>query len=106
MEETNFTPGPWHVSNEGKLIIRDSEWFSHIAFAGYATNDEEFATATLIASAPELLEALQLSLEAMNEMGDILNFHDMADSETVEKLTPAFEMAHAAINKALGKDQS
>ncbi|PXH01571.1 hypothetical protein DMR07_10780 [Citrobacter freundii] len=106
MEETNFTPGPWHVSTEGKLIIRDKKWLSHIAFAGYATNDEEFATARLIAAAPELLEALQLSLAAMNELGDILNFHDMADAETVEKLTPAFEMARAAINKALGKEQS
>lgn len=54
----------------------------------------------------ELLEALQLSLTAMNEMGDILNFHDMADAESVEKLTPAFEMARTAINKALGKEQS
>lgn len=57
-----------------------------------------------MAVAPELLEALQLSLTAMNEMGDILNFHDMADAESVEKLTPAFEMARTAINNALGKE--
>ena len=58
----------------------------------------------LIESAPELLEALQLSLAAMNEMGDILNFHDLADEKKVSELTPAFDKARAAINKALGKE--
>ena len=88
--------GGWIQSEKGKVCD----------VAGLDVGRElAFANARLISSAPELLEALQLSLSAMNEMGDILNFHDIADAETVEKLTPAFEMARAAINKALGKEQ-
>ncbi len=101
MEETNFTPGPWHVSNEGKLIIRDKKWLSHIAFAGYATNDEEFATARLIAEAPELLEALQCLFEnykALADSGDAGNWR--LEDET------AGQKAIHAIAKALGKEQS
>lgn len=101
MEETNFTPGPWHVSNEGKLIIRDKKWFSHIAFAGYATNDEEFATARLIAAAPELLEALQFLFEnykALADSGDAGNWR-LEDE-------PAGQKALYAIAKALGKEHS
>ncbi|EBF9648565.1 hypothetical protein KVH62_001928 [Salmonella enterica] len=59
---------------------------------------------TLIAAAPDLLEALQLSLNAMNEMGDILNFHDLAEQSKVDELTPAFDKARAAISKALGEE--
>ena len=99
MEEKLFTPGPWHVSNEGKLIIRDNEWFSHVAMAGYATNDEEFATATLIAAAPELLEALQCLFEhykALADSGDAGNWR-LEDE-------PAGKKALHAIAKALGKE--
>lgn len=101
MEDTNFTPGPWHVSNEGKLIIRDKKWLSHIAFAGYATNDEEFATARLIAAAPELLEALQCLFEnykALADSGDAGNWR-LEDE-------PAGQKALHAIAKALGKEHS
>ncbi len=128
MEEKHFTPGPWKTDEryEDSTEIVDSKGFSHVTaeqcaiLLGWDENfqhwsdskeahrdisrEEQRANARLIASAPELLEALQLSLAAMNELGDILNFHDMADAETVEKLTPAFEMARAAIAKALGKE--
>lgn len=85
MKECDFTPGPWHVSNEGKLVIRDDEWLVPVATAGYATNDEELATAKLIAAAPVLLEALQAVVR-------------VADRQTDE-----FDMARAAISKALGE---
>ncbi|ECA1819518.1 hypothetical protein ABCK93_004723 [Salmonella enterica subsp. enterica serovar Bredeney] len=52
----------------------------------------------------ELLDALQLALHAMNEMGDILNFHDLAEKNKVDELTPAFDKARAAISKALGEE--
>ncbi|WP_275220457.1 hypothetical protein [Citrobacter freundii] len=123
MKEFNGTPGKWSFShssasddNVACIEINSSESLHEIAYLqstppniggdGNTSFDKTIANAHLIAAAHELLEALQLSLAAMNEMGDILNFHDMADSETVEKLTPAFEMARAAINKALGKEQS
>lgn len=59
MKEYDYTPGPWHVSNDGKLVIRDDEWFAPVATAGYNTNGEEIATANLIAAAPDLLNELQ-----------------------------------------------
>ena len=60
MAQFNGTPGPWHVSNENTLVIRDDEWLIPVATAGYVTNEEELATAYLIAAAPELLEALEM----------------------------------------------
>lgn len=93
MKEYDFTPGPWHVSNEGKLVIRDDEWFVPVATAGYATNDEELATAKLIAAAPDLLEALQRLIHA--------DCHSVRNS-TVH--INAIEKARAAISKALGDE--
>lgn len=114
MEEKRYTPGPWEwwTSNSflrlsSKVTGKDGGVIDSYRMSdGHTSLSVKYEDMALIAAAPELLEALQLSLVAMNEMGDILNFHDMADSETVEKLTPAFEMARAAINKALGKEQS
>ncbi len=88
MKEHDYTPGPWHVSNEGKLVIRDDEWLVPVATAGYATNDEELATAKLIAAAPDLLEALQSILELQTRGYVVLG----------DKYT---DMARAAISKAL-----
>lgn len=99
MEEKRFTPGPWHVSNEGKLIIRDKEWLSHVAWAGYANNDEEFATATLIAAAPELLDALQFLFDDYKELADS---GDAGNWRVEDK--PAGKKALHAIAKALGKE--
>ncbi|WOJ04289.1 hypothetical protein [Citrobacter koseri] len=99
MEEFKGTKGNWSYSKETGTIRGDSGLLAELLING--SEDENGA---LMAAAPELLEALQLSLTAMNEMGDILNFHDMADAETVERLTPAFEMARSSISKALGKE--
>lgn len=89
MEEYNFTPGPWHVSNENKLIIRDNEWLVHVASAGYATNEEELATAYLIAASPELLDSLRECMEHMIWMSD--------------EAKQCYARAEAVIAKALGK---
>lgn len=94
MKEHDYTPGPWHVSNEGKLVIRDDEWLVPVATAGYATNDEELATAKLIAAAPDLLEALQNATRVL-EAGKNVKFPDWI--ETIHK-------SKAAISKALGED--
>ncbi|WP_140919057.1 hypothetical protein [Limnobaculum xujianqingii] len=51
----------------------------------------------------ELLEALQLSLSAMEHMGNILNDLDAVDAEDVAITTPAFDAARVAIAKALGE---
>lgn len=93
MKEFEGTPGPWHVSNEGKLVIRDDEWLVPVATAGYNTNDEELATANLIAAAPALLEALQLCEEFMAGLPST-GFDGLA----------RIELARAAISKALGEE--
>lgn len=93
MKECDFTPGPWHVSNEGKLVIRDDEWLVPVATAGYATNDEELATAKLIAAAPDLLEALQnIVKEDKNPKGELFD------------LLLVIGEAQAAISKALREE--
>lgn len=115
MEEKRFTPGPWEVvdddhhelGTDSSVLIESTSRGITLAIIGpgdSTTYTEDMVNAQLIAAAPELLEALQLSLAAMNEMGDILDSHDMADAETVERLTPAFEMARSSISKALGKE--
>ncbi|HGK4672603.1 TPA: hypothetical protein ACJ2WV_001823 [Kluyvera georgiana] len=121
MEEFKGTPGKWgfthnHAScrDTACINITSTESLHEVAYLQSTPSsigryeqtsfERTIANAHLISAAPELLEAMQISLAAMNEMGDILNFHDMADSETVEKLSPAFEMARAAIAKALGKE--
>lgn len=114
MEEKNYTPGPWEWWTSNSFLRLSSRATgkdggvidSYKMSDGHTSLSVNYEDMALIAAAPELLEALQLSLAAMNEMGDILNFHEMADEESVGKLTPAFEMARAAINKALGKEQS
>lgn len=93
------TDGPWHVSNEGTLVIRDDMWFSHIASGiGYPSNDDEMANAHLIAASPELLSALQ----------QLVEIYDCTDgrSWTTSSKRRALDAAHAAINKAFGNDSA
>jgi hypothetical protein len=60
MSEFKGTPGPWHVSAEECLVIRDDYEFSVVAkYVGYLADDVEMANAKLIAAAPDLLEACQ-----------------------------------------------
>ena len=96
MKEHDYTPGPWHVSNEGKLVIRDDEWLVPVATAGYATNDEELATAKLIAAAPDLLKELQKLREYVINVCDV-------DEEDCHIEHPLMS-SRAAISKALGEE--
>ena len=91
MAQFKGTPGPWHVSNENTLVIRDDEWLIPVATAGYVTNEEELATAYLIAAAPELLEALQGMLESC-----VWDVYGRPSPESRNA-------AEAAINKATGE---
>lgn len=81
MEEKRFTPGPWHWDEEGlgnkNIIVFGKE---------YPAEMTSKANKSLIAAAPELLEALQLFLDAQ-----ILPIYHQS-------------IARAAIAKALGKE--
>lgn len=99
MKEFKGTPGEWNYSHARGEIVSKSEGL----IAELVVNGHEDNNGSLIAAAPDLLEALQLALNAMDEMGDILNFHDLAEQSKVDELTPAFEKSRAAISKALGE---
>lgn len=106
--EFKGTPGPWHVSNEGRLLVRDDEWFGIVADSiGYYGEDEELANARLIAAAPELLSALQGIQQSMAKYIDIANNIGMdvtADGFYLGHAMEVEEQARAAINKALGRE--
>ncbi|HBT3181749.1 TPA: hypothetical protein MBF34_004864 [Klebsiella aerogenes] len=110
MQEFKGTPGPWFRDNGraiGPKSAEDDQSYGMVIPVGWVEFDPEIevqvANQQMMAAAPELMEALQLALNAMNEMGDILNFHDLAEQSKVDELTPAFDKARAAIAKALGK---
>jgi hypothetical protein len=68
MQEFKGTPGPWHVSNEGCMLIRDDAGLSIVAkYVGYTNDEEELANAHLIAAAPELLDFIIEYKEAWDD---------------------------------------
>lgn len=100
-KQTKHTPGPWKVYNnvgrKGEIgVIAEAapcviaSGFSEKYWPGIAS-----ANAELIASAPELLEALQFLLDCPD-----LNLDGLED-ETVK----AIELAENAIKKAKGLQQ-
>lgn len=100
---TKFTPGPWEVSEQEKGD--GCEYLNIVSEYGTIVGDEGIwvpptkgtnsANATLIAAAPELLSALQLALEALQ------NSEPVRKSES-KAHTLAENAASAAITKALG----
>lgn len=89
MEEFRGTPGIWDIDINGQTILSD---------AGYKVADVDLihgndSDVSLIVSAPELLEALQLAEKAM-VYGRNLTYPEWYG--TIHK-------ARAAIAKALGK---
>jgi len=94
MEDFKGTPGPWYFSNEGTLKIRAEEDDEVIcSYAGYEYFEKEYANSKLIAAAPELLEALQLTEKAMAEGRNV----------TYPEWYGVINKARIAIAKALGK---
>jgi len=94
--KTQHTPGPWRI--DGLLIkaIDHGKWFG-IAKAGGTklTIDGNMANAALIASAPDLLAALE---NALNVLAGIAT----GDLKTIGRDSPAIAQARAAIAKARG----
>ena len=96
MKEFKGTPGPWHVSDEGCVVIRDGDLFSHVASnIGYPSDEEDMANANLIASSPELLSALQQLLEIYDDQSGKV--------WTASSKRRALDNARASVNKALGE---
>jgi len=90
MEEFKGTRGPWFVSNEGNLLIRDESGLSIVAkYVGYVNDEEEVANANLIAAAPDLLELVLHVRNCVKNDG----LYEPANLDYFDKI----------INKALGK---
>jgi len=93
----NHSPGPWELTDNGKLIITQPT-------EGYITRDicrvdfstmsamNQKANAKLIAAAPDLLEALRHFIE------DVVDIN-----KSYSDLHYATELAKAAIAKATGE---
>jgi exonuclease III len=98
------TPGPWkaitHEATGGGdyILILAGSW--DIAHNRHSARDweEEKANSRLIAAAPELLEALKACLELLDANAE----PEYDDTSHEIAISPAREMARAAIAKAEG----
>ena len=103
---TNHTPGPWKKARNSsfwevvtpfqcQLIDEANEFSLPVAYAWGCTEEEAEANASLIAAAPELLNAL---VEMEREKSDYMIRKNLGDPslETTNKA------ARAAISKATG----
>lgn len=95
--KTTHTPGPWRVDSrfDAVFIIRDNK-LQHVADFGKCDLPETFSNMRLIASAPELLAALE---NAANVLAGIAT----GDLKTIGKDSPALVQARSAIAKARGE---
>lgn len=87
MKEFKGTPGDWNYSHARGEVVSKSEGL----IAELVVNGHEDNNGSLIAAAPDLLEALQQLLE------DVYSNNDVVLGYRVNK-------ARAAISKALGED--
>lgn len=93
--EKNYLPGPWMVVedeewNEIKVVQKDGyspSFYSEICQVGQGLPE-----AYVIASAPELLEALERMCEA-------------CDKYNITEIAPEYEAARDAIAKAYGMEE-
>ena len=97
------TPGPWSIRPIGGYPIIQSETGTLVAKTDCSLNSSNFvmdidvsrANARLIASAPELLEALEALLYSSESLRDDCESHDGICSEPA-----SFQQARASIRKA------
>jgi hypothetical protein len=95
--KTQHTPGPWEISKIG------NDYDQHSIYAGdalVANSVEGEANARLIASAPELLEALKKSKYVLlvTQAYFAINGHD----ERRDQIKRLFDLVHEAVDKAEG----
>lgn len=93
--QVNYTKGPWrfHENGDGSytILTEDNKWVIAFIQNGEKWNEEQIATAKLIAAAPDLLEALQIIVEYWNTPQEgSMNDH----------IDHSLKLATAAIKKA------
>lgn len=99
--ENKFAKCEWnvktfnHISGE-IFIMQGDDPLARVAINNYSTEEEAQANAKLIASAPELLEALQAC------MSELYTIHSQyGDKQNAIDKSYALEISEKAINKAL-----
>lgn len=75
MSDTKHTPGPWAFVQDGLTLVRgvsDDDFHQVVAACAsdFLTNAECEANASLIAAAPDLLDALKLALDWIDAIPD------------------------------------
>lgn len=69
------TPGPWHLSNENKLLIRDEDgvWIAHVGYFDSPTeiSDGEFIALANPVNIIALVEALEKAQESETQAAEI-----------------------------------
>lgn len=99
-ETTRFTPGPWRLStaeenSDGRTVRGpDSEIIAQTKRGFLRDDDRAKANAALIASAPEMLAALELLMRAESMQ------KGARDGCTMGEISQAIDAARAAIAKA------
>ncbi|MFP8544710.1 hypothetical protein [Klebsiella sp. 1SOBk2mer] len=106
MQEFKGTPGPWCVNTIGKHWNNLALVHLEVTFGtdGECICDTVYRRedADLIAAAPELLEALLGYMSAVERMNQAMK--DGVNVQGAISVLVGYEdMAHSAINKALGK---
>jgi hypothetical protein len=104
----SHTEGPWysgpkHPECEVRYVMSDAEGFPvEVATLYYSDGEEQEANARLMAAAPEMLQALQVALKALESCtaGDYSTGHVIHQSFDEAAVTYAENAALAAIAKA------
>lgn len=106
--QAKHTPGPWSAVSyvNGKIALEDDQGLGTIALVDtvHTIKDprEQEANARLIASAPELLEALELAAQALQSCYEVDSYPANGGTEQDKALATA----RAAIAKAKGETAS
>lgn len=96
--DKKWTPGPWAVDGDGiKALVRGSD-ATIVAVRHRLPSETHEANAHLIASAPELYEALSSCADAINRKVDFTS-----ESPSRLELIASAEVARAALAKARGE---
>ena len=98
------TTGPWHLSNENKLLIRDEDgvWIAHVGYFDSPTeiSDGEFIALANPANIIALVEALEKTQSAnaaqddhINQQQDRIEQLEKGHQEAAKQITSWFRMA-------------
>ena len=100
--EAKFTPGPWRIRSGRSGVKSDiscedrPDTLATTAFHGWTTNELE-ANARLIAAAPEMFEALKITMDSVAILAT-----GRCPADLVQERIALLEQARAAIAKAKG----